>query len=345
MQPFRKWILTLVLLSVGGLQSAQAQFTDTNGVTYTDPFHFNDRGVIFRTDGKTSERIPYSQFTNEALKEFVKNPKARTFVEILLEPEPGEEGEDVAPVAQESLEPPKWQPVPDKPELPAQAGLIGGMFKSGPGWVIMLAVYGANIWAGFQIGMYRRKSKWLVPGVSAAVPIVGPIVFLCMKPDQKDKETVLPKDGEKEKEKKSAAQAVARPAAKGKAVVTARAAGGAPVSAAAAHGAAGAAAQPAPIAAPKAKALEPIAYVRGEVNFNKRFLETKFAPFFKLIPDEPYRSAWLWFNTGQGEFWVKRIIKVTQTDVTLQCPQENGGVLDETVQIAAIQEIHLRPGE
>ena len=85
--------------------------------------------------------------------------------------------------------------------------------------------------------------------------------------------------------------------------------------------------------------------MKGEVNINKRFIETKFAPFFKLIPDEPYRSAWLCFITTRGEFWAKRIPKISQMEVTIQCPQEGDTTRDQICQISDIKEIHLRPPE
>jgi hypothetical protein len=51
------------------------------------------------------------------------------------------------------------------------------------------------------------------------------------------------------------------------------------------------------------------------------------------------------FITTRGEFWAKRIPKISQTDVTIQCPQEGGGSKDHVAQIADIQEIHVRPPE
>ena len=100
---------------------------------------------------------------------------------------------------------------------------------------------------------------------------------------------------------------------------------------------------PAPAAAP---AMEAVVYRRGETNINKRFIETKFAGFFKAVLGPAEKEMWVvWVTATGGEFWSKRIVSISQTDVVVNCPQESGGTLDETVQIAGIQEIHLRPRE
>jgi hypothetical protein len=239
--------------------------------------------------------------------------------------------------------------VEDRPELPEPMNIFGALFGTKPGLLMLFLIWGGNIWAGHFVGIYRKQTKFLVPGISAVAPIIGPVVFLVMKPKKGPKKAGEADDDDDDsaaKKKGSAAAAVAKPAAKKK-VVTARpaAAAAAAAPAAAAHQAAA----PAPIAAPAKpggpKPLEPVAFIKGQVNINKRFIETKFAPFFKLVPDEPYRSGWMCFVTPRGEHWAKRIPNISPTDITIQCPQEGGGTLDQTLQLAEIQEIHMRPGE
>ena len=41
-------------------------------------------------------------------------------------------------------------------------------------------IYGANIYAGFEIAVFRARPKALVMGVAAVLPIVGPIIFLSL---------------------------------------------------------------------------------------------------------------------------------------------------------------------
>ena len=103
---------------------------------------------------------------------------------------------------------------------------------------------------------------------------------------------------------------------------------------------------PAPQAAPSAPTIEAAVFRRGETNINKRFIEGKFGGFFKAVLGPAEKEMWLvWVTATGGEFWSKRIVSISQTDVVVNCPQEGGGTLDETIQIAGIQEIHLRPQE
>lgn len=325
--------------------------------------YVRSNGIIFRKEsGSLSSPIPYSNFTDESLKELAEmDPRVKRNVGSLGGPASGGGGSiAITPAPQiKPLDPPAVPELEVRPKLPEERGLFGAIFGTGPGLIMVLLVWGANIWAGYAIGIYRRWPKWMVPAISAAAPIVAPIVFMSMKPKKVEKKggAVVEEDDEKAAKKNNAA--VAKPVAKAK-VVTARpgaaaASGGA--RAGAARGAAGGAAAPAQAAAPIAAPAQPgaaaaapaqleaAAYVKGEVNINKRFIETKFAPFFKLVPDEPYRSAWLCFITTRGEFWAKRIPKITQTDITIQCPQEGGGQTDQVCQIADVKEIHLRPPE
>ncbi|MGB0581827.1 MAG: hypothetical protein ACPGVU_19200 [Limisphaerales bacterium] len=325
-------------------------------------FKASGSGILFRLEsGGLSSRIGYNNFSEESLKQLIDmDPNVKRFAGPLLgAPNSGGGGSALPimpPPARTKLDPPAVSEVEARPELPEPRGVLGALFGTGPGLILLLLVWGANIWAGYAIGIYRRWPKWMVPTISAVGPIVAPIVFMSMKPkkgSKKDGKAV--EDDTEAKPAKKKGAAVAKPVAKAK-VVTARP-GAAGAAAGAARPAAGAAAAApaqaaAPIAAPAqpgapaaAPGLEAAAYVKGEVNINKRFIETKFAPFFKLVPDEPYRSAWLCFITTRGEFWAKRIPKITQTDVTVQCPQEGGGQTDQVCQIADIKEIHLRPPE
>ncbi len=310
-------------------------------------------GIIFKKkSGSNTSRYEFREFDEESLKKLIKHPKVRQYAGGLLGAVAGADGGSAValppPPKQEALDSPTVGKVEDRPALPEPRNIFGALFGTGAGWIMLLTIWAGNIWAGYHIGIYRRWNKWMVPGIAAVAPILAPIAFISMKPKKFEKKGGEAQEEDDGKPAKKKGAAVARPVAKAK-VVTARPGGGAAAGAARAGGAAPAAGGGAPIAAPKAggapEALEAVAYVKGEVNINKRFVETKFAPFFKLVPDEPYRSGWLCFVTTRGEFWAKRIPKITQTDVTIQCPQEGGGTIDQVCQIADIKEIHIRPPE
>ncbi|MFM8468768.1 MAG: hypothetical protein ACKODH_02175 [Limisphaerales bacterium] len=320
-----------------------------------------DKGVVIRTsDNKFLPRAGWTNFSQEALKELAKNPKIRPFVETLIdEPAPGAGGgaEVIVPEVPVTKRPPaKWAEVWSKPELPESPGMIGGIFGTGVGWLSLVLCYAATIYAGYEVSIYRRRPRNLVMGL-AAIPLVGifsPITFLIMPPIQTEEErkpnaveqaALQAAEGHKPEEKKGFVLGKAEPKA-------AAASGAKPVSTAK-PGAPVAVAAPSPVNAPAAPgapaaaaSLEPVVYRRGETNINKRFIETKFAGFFKAVPGPAEKDMWVvWVTATGGEHWSKRIVSISQTELVVNCPQEGGGSLDETMQLVEIQEIHLRPQE
>ena len=64
-------------------------------------------------------------------------------------------------------------------------------------------------------------------------------------------------------------------------------------------------------AAPSAPKLEAVVYRRGETNINKRFIETKFAGFFKAVLGPAEKEMWVvWVTATGGEHWSKRIVSI-----------------------------------
>lgn len=327
----------------------------------------NDKGVIIRNaDNKLSPRTAWTNFTQEGLKELAKNPKVRPFVETLIEdatPADGGASATELTVPETTVAQREWKKpaeVAAKPVLPENPGLFAGMFTTGVGWFSLLAAYAGIIYAGYEVAQFRRRPKPLVMGLSA-IPFFGlaaPIAFLVMPPVQTQEEA---KPTAVAQAAAAAAKEEAKPDPKGGLAkkkpglslgkkaedgghAPAAPAGPKPV-ATAKPGAPTPAAAPA-VAKPAAPALEPAVYRRGETNINKRFIETKFAGFFKAIPGPAEREMWLvWVTATGGEYWSKRVVSISQTEVVVNCPQEGGGTLDQTVQIVEIQEIHLRPQE
>jgi len=363
--PIQRAISVALVCLTGAVIAAEFKLKDGSKMT-GDHVSSNDKGVVLNVDGKPTPRVSWTNFTQEALKEFAKNPKARPFVELLIEDATPPDG---APGSAASLPdipvpkrpPAKWSEVKDKPELPESPGIIGGMFTTGVGWFSLVMMYAGVIYAGYEVAIFRRRPKQLVIGLSA-IPGLGffaPIVFLFM-PAVKNETETKPNAVEQ-----AAAKAKEEPKPEPKAMPGKKKPGGGlsfgkkaeeggghaapagPKPVAVAKPAAAADAPAAsPLKAPAAPAMQPAVYRKGEVNINKRFIETKFAGFFKAIPAAPEKDMWLvWVTATGGEFWSKRVVSISQTEVVVNCPQEGGGTLDQTVQIVEIAEIHLRPQE
>lgn len=360
--------LAAVLLCLAGVALAADYKLKDGTVMSGEAIGPNDKSVIIRGAEKTYPRTAWTNFTQEALKEFAKNPKMRQFVELHIEDAapPAGAGADLnTPEPAAPKRPPaKWSEVKDKPQLPETPGLIAGMFTTGVGWFSLAVVYLGIIYAGFEVATYRRRPKQLVMGLSA-IPGLGffaPIAFLCMPAVKTESETkpnsVALAAAQHAKEEQKAEQKPAFGKKKpglslGKKSeegghAAAAPAGPKPVSTAK-PGAPAAAAAPSPVKAPAppgSPSVEPAVYRRGETNINKRFIETKFAGFFKAVLGPAEKNMWLvWVTATGGEFWSKRVVSINQTEIVVNCPQEGGGTLDETLQIVEIQEIHLRPQE
>ncbi|MBI3191060.1 MAG: hypothetical protein HYZ36_00220, partial [Pedosphaera parvula] len=82
-------------------------------------------------------------------------------------------------------------------------------------------------------------------------------------------------------------------------------------------------------------------FKRGEFNLNRRFIETKFAGFFRVIPSEAEKDMNLIMKTARGEFIGKRVLRITNEELCLQVPS-GGGTVDEVIPIVDIFEIQIR---
>lgn len=284
----------------------------------------NGLGVAFRYDegdskGRFSQRYKWEEFSQDSLKEFMQDSRVKNYVGVLIEIKP----EDLSAMQDESLperkpRPPlELKPVPDMGREFAGAGLMGAL-TSGTGLLLLLAIYAANLYAGFEVAHFRNYHFAIVCGVAAVAPVVGPAVFLCLPtrtahaavedtgPLPGDTAEVMNAPDEEEAAVAEAAPAYVEPVA----------------------------------VVPQIPAT--LAFKRGEVAINRRFIETKFAPFFRVILGDAEKDLRLVVKSSKGEFIGNRISKVTQTDLTLQITNDAGASIEETFPITDIFELQIR---
>jgi hypothetical protein len=190
-------------------------------------------------------------------------------------------------------------------ERPAHPSLFGGMVKSPLGIFILLVLYAANLYAGFEVAVVRARPIAQVIGVSAVLPLIGPIIFLSMPvkveaPPEEAPVAETPKPGAKP-------QVVVDEAAQKTAVEEAK---------------------------PK-----PQIFARGKFTFNKRFMETKFAGFASVPLAGDAKNFTMEVRTTTAAFAVERIAQIGLTDVLFETVQRG----QVTVPFADIQEIKLNP--
>src|SRR5439155_403271 len=131
------------------------------------------RGVIIKgDDGTISERVPWTNFTQSALKKIFELPAAKPFVEPLLEPDEPESTRKAA--AEITL-----KPVPRLQRPDPRAG-FGAIFASSLTVTLFFLLYLANIYAGYEVSIFRNYPASWVCGLAAVLPLIGPIIFLSL---------------------------------------------------------------------------------------------------------------------------------------------------------------------
>ncbi len=278
--------------------AAEMNLTLADGSSVTgEIMKSDDSGVMLRTGSELYTNLPWARFSQEALKQLATNAKVKpAFVEPFIEPEPSQRKSEKVEI--------KINPV-NRLELPLNPSLLGGLLKSPVGLFILLVIYAANLFAAYEISIVKARSGAQVIGLSAILPILGPIIFLTMPmkseapPEEVLTEAVFTGDAEHPvKEESLVADASWKK---------------------------------------QEKKVEPQIFARGKFTFNKRFLETKFAGFV----GEPGGEA-LKFNmsakTNAAQFAVERIAQIGAAEIIFETP--NGQV---TVPFTDLQEITLNP--
>lgn len=288
------WII-FSFLFCGWLTIASADTYQLNDGTSIsgDVISFNDDGITFHTtDDKYTDRIPWSQFSQDTLKNLDKNPKIAPYAEPFIEippPAPSQTHVTVHDVT--------------RLQLPPKGSIMGGLLTSSLGIILLLLVYAANIYAGFEVAVFRARPVGVVAGVAAILPILGPIIFLSMP-------TLMPAGATQE-------DMQTETGAPPEAVATANVPQDAPPGAAPAEGEA-APASGLHVAATEWKSATPIpetqAFQRGQFTFNRRFFETKFSNFFGMTRHGADKDMVLVIKTPKAQHIVERISRISAND-------------------------------
>jgi len=285
-------------------------FPLTDGTSVTgDVISYNDNGVVFRLDmDKYSERVPWTKFSQDALKQLSKNPKIKLLADPFVETPPVERTKKTEVKVHEV----------SRLELPPKQSLFGALFSSSVGLVALMLIYAANIFAGYEIAVARSRPIAQVMGVAVVLPIVGPIIFLAMPVRVEPSKTAAPQP--EAAPHTFAVPSAAQPVAAGIHIVEASWQ------------------KESPAADPGA----PQIFQRGQFTFNRRFFETKFSGFFAMIRRESEKNLMLTVKTGRALFVVERITRIATNEMHVEVAQ--GTAKQEVVvPFAEIVEVQLKP--
>ena len=81
---------------------------------------------------------------------------------------------------------------------------------------------------------------------------------------------------------------------------------------------------------------EPKVYNRGDYMFNRRFIETQFPGFFRVVPTEAEKDLVIVVKTPKAEYLGKRISRISANEMFLQLLQANKEVSITFGEIAQI---------
>ena len=236
------------------------------------------------------------KLSQETLQELTKNRTTAPFANIFLDPPVREVTGNQAKKAITIKPPPRL----DRP--------TGGSFFASPIMVtLLLLIWAANVYAGWEVGIFRQWPAAMTAAVAAFVPILGPLLFLIM-PTHRTKQAVV--------------EEVA-PVEEAPAVV-----------------------EEAPVQAVEHAPAKPslpvtITYARGQTTFNRRFFETKFAGFLKMVPGEAERDKLLHFKSARGEFTGHRLSKVEPNELYLQI-RKGAATEDVMIPYTEISEVQIK---
>lgn len=306
--------LALLLFAslAGGIRSGQAGvYPLTDGTTLEgEPISINAQGVVVKkADGTFAPRVAWTNFTQVALKEFAEQPKAKPFIEPYLEIDETEVTRkpvlEIKPKVFKRLERPN-----------PEAGL-GAVFSSPLTVVMFVILWVANIYAGFEIALFRNYQPGLVCALAAALPVVGPVLFLCLPTRVQRSHAEL------------AAETMAQHMAETPHVFHAGQEGPAAAEAAAPEKAA--------LAKPKVTV-----YQRGQTTFNRRFFETKFAGFLRMVPGEAEKDMLICIKSARGEHVGNRLTRIMPNELYLQV-HKGEATADVIIPFTEIYEVQVRP--
>lgn len=294
----------MLLVAAAPLAAAEMmRFRLTDGSTLEGEigkFSFTKDGLMVRLpNGKYSPRVRWTNISKESLQQLAEVKDALPFIESLLEP-PEEVRIEVEEKAREAARVIRINPVPNRPERPTPPSKFSALFLSPVTLVLLLLIWGGNLYASYEIAIFKNRPVALVMPVAAVFPVVGPIIFFC-----------LPAAPVKSAEELEAEASAAAAAQEGEVVEETTET--TPEETAAVAEAAPAEPQYPP----------PQIFKRGQFIFNRRFFETKFAPFFRPVLGDAEKDLVIIIRSARGEYLGHRFSKAEANHVFLQIVKGN----------------------
>ena len=323
---FGLFVLAWCALTVTPMHAASIKLKLNNGETVEgEPVSLNGQGIIVKkADGSFATRVPWKDLTQETLKAVSGlkgiNKDAKAAVEAMLEPE------DVDPTGKDKKAEIEFKvKLSNRLDRPDPNAGLSALLASPITLMLLVLLYLGNIYAGYEAGVFRNYHCAITSAVAAVLPIAGPILFLCLP-------TRIQKSQDQLAAESMAAHMAAQVGQEGEEVVVQEPT---PEEVAAQQAAAEAAA---------AAAAEPkvVIFARGQTTFNRRFFETKFAGFLRMVPGEAEKNKLLYIKSARGEHVGARLSRIDPNELYLQV-KEGVATADVMIPFHEIYEVQIRP--
>jgi len=310
-----RWLLRIVLglaLLMLAFEAPAPDFKMADGSVVTGELVApNDDGsVIRRSSGGLTGRIPWDRFSQEVLVELSKDEKLKEWVQAFIDVADASAAEKAELVVKDP---------PGKVARPAKRpGLFSALFGTSAGMFLVLLIFLGNLYAAYEVSVFRNYPAAAVMGTSVILPILGPILFLCMPNRVKDDVELESQFEVPQEVQNTGAQELAAAGLGGS---------GLALSAGKQHASSGGSAQ------------QPATYKRGDVEFNRQFFERTFPLFFRVARTDSDKDMVLVIKSGKGEVIATRITRISASEMGVAALKGH----EVQVRFADIGEVQLRP--
>lgn len=307
-------VAALLILALNLCTARGAEFRLTNGDVYQgEASSFNDDGLVVRLGiGGFSPRVPWGKLTQDTLKLLADNPEAKDFVEPYIEIPP-----EVKAKEKEKRKEIKVAEPSRVPHTESKAGLFSALANP-LGYALLGAIYLANLYSAREIARFRARPAALVMGVSAIAPIIGPILFALLPPGHAEMEAAAPPEAPVTDGVNPMQQALPSGMAGSGLGLAAQAHGG---------------------GKPGANPAYSQVYTRSNSTFDRRFFETKFTGFFRVVPSDAEKDLVMVIKTPKKELAALRVSRISANEVHFQLQQ---GGAEASVPFGEITEVSVR---
>jgi hypothetical protein len=290
-----------------GLLGAEYKLND-GSVLSGELISADKESFVLRLDGGGySPKTDWGKLSDESLLAMSKQPKAAKFVEPYVSLPTAEE-------VRRERKPFKVAEAQRVPHPQVPKGAFAAIMTPG-GLFFLGLMYLANIFFGFEVARFRWRSPVLVCGLSAVLPIIGPLIFLAMPkwaPPEEVNATAVAMDAT------TLTVADSGPSLVQQMGLRAGGAGG----------------------SGRGGEELPRTFRKGEFTFNRRFFETQFEQFLPSASPEAAAGLAMDITTTAGHVVATKINRMNATEVIVQVaggdesPAEYGSILEVTLRQA-----------